>query len=381
VNQHGVDLFGEWLVRLLRGAGPRVSRAERLERIVLGGPRRFTRLGVEARSGVPRDRNERLWRALGFADVDDDEVVFTDADVDALKLIDGLIESGVVDPTLEAAVARAAGQSLSRLAEWEIGLLYDHVASRARRGTEETDPDSVLELAETILPVMEQLHAYVWRRHVAALAGRALAGSPDELSTTTLVVGFVDVVGYTRLSRDLSETELVDLIERFESITADIVAAAGGRVVKTLGDEVLFTAADPSTAAAIGLGLLDAINSDDVLPDVRIGMALGNVLRRFGDVYGPVVNIASRLTSAAKRATVLVDHEMATSLAGQPGLRLHRRRPIAVRGYNTLESWRLVRAPPTSKAPPAGPENRQRARARLNRSTKPAKPTKPPKPR
>ena len=190
------------------------------------------------------------------------------------------------------------------------------------------------------------------------------------------MVGFVDVVGYTRLSRDLSEIELVDLIERFESITADMVAATGGRVVKTLGDEVLFTATDPSTAAAIGLGLLDAISSDDVLPDVRIGMALGNVLSRFGDVYGPVVNIASRLTSAAKRATVLVDQDLATSLAGQPGLRLHRRRPIAVRGYNTLVSWRLVRTPPT-KAVQAAPESRPRPRGRVDRLTQPTNPTKP----
>ena len=348
-----------------------MSRAERLERIVLGGPRRFTRIDVEARSGVSHDRNERLWRALGFADVDDDEVMFTDADVEAVTLIDGLIESGVVDSALEAAVARAAGQSLSRLAEWEIGLLYDHVASHSPT-TADSDADKVVQLAETILPIMEQLHAYIWRRHVAALAGRALAGSPDELAASTLVVGFVDVVGYTRLSRNLTEIELVDLIERFESITTDIVAATGGRVVKTLGDEVLFTATDPSTAAAIGLALLDAISNDEVLPDVRIGMALGNVLSRFGDVYGPVVNIASRLTSAAKRATVLVDQEMATSLAGQPGLRLHRRRPIAVRGYNTLVSWRLTRTLPMSMSPTA-PANRTQSRVRSTPSDQPTK--------
>src|SRR5690349_6503208 len=173
MNQRGIDQFGEWLVRLLRGVGPRMSRAERLEEIVIGGPRRFTRIDVEARSGVPRNRNERLWRALGFADVADDDVVFTDADVDAVRLIDGLIASGVVDPTLEAAVARAAGQSLSRLAEWEMGLLAEHVASLTHAGTDHADPDHVLALAETILPIMEELHAYVWRRHVAALAGRA----------------------------------------------------------------------------------------------------------------------------------------------------------------------------------------------------------------
>ena len=82
-----------------------------------------------------------------------------------------------------------------------------------------------------------------------------------------------------------------------------------------LGDEVMFVAADPVAAATIGLGLLDAIEADGDLPDLRIGMARGNVLSRFGDVYGPVVNIASRLTSAAKPGTILVDGELATALA------------------------------------------------------------------
>ena len=105
-------------------------------------------------------------------------------------------------------------------------------------------------------------------------------------------------------------------------MAAEVIATAAGRVVKMLGDEVLFVADDPVAAATIGLGLLDAIDVDGELPDLRIGMARGNVLSRFGDVYGPVVNIASRLTSAAKPGTVLVDRELATALASEPGLRL-----------------------------------------------------------
>ena len=131
MTMSGADRIGEWLARLLRPAERATPLSERLERIVLGGARRYTRVEVEERSGVARERNERLWRALGFADVDDDDVVFTDADVEALKLIDGFVDSGLIDPTVEAAVARAAGQSLSRLAEWEIGLLNDYVMSRA----------------------------------------------------------------------------------------------------------------------------------------------------------------------------------------------------------------------------------------------------------
>jgi adenylate cyclase len=349
----GADRIGEWLSRLLRPAEPSTPLSERLERIVLGGARRYTRVEVEERSGVARGRNERLWRALGFADIDDDEIVFTDSDVEALKLIDGLVCSGLIDPTVEAAAARAAGQSLSRLAEWEIGLLNDYVVSRAENEPDLADGATVLRFAETILPVMEQLHSYVWRRHIAALAGRALASSPDELVSNVLVVGFADVVGYTRLTRNLTETELAELIERFESTAAEVIAAAAGRLVKTLGDEVLFVAADPVAAAAISLGLLDSINVDGELPDVRIGMARGNVLSRFGDVYGPVVNIASRLTSAAKPGTVLVDRELATALASEPGLRLRRRRPLSVRGYSNLSSWRLSRTAAVRSDPPS----------------------------
>jgi adenylate cyclase len=329
---------------MLRRVEPETSLAERLERIVLGGVRRYTRGDVERRSGVPAERNARLWRALGFADVAEDDVVFTDADVEALQLIDGLVGSGVIDPSLEGAVARAAGLSLSRLAEWEIGLLNDFLSSDDH-APGQVDEAAVIRFAETVLPLMEHLHSYIWRRHVAAVAGRALAASPDELESHALVVGFADVVGYTRLTRNLGETELAALLERFESLVAEVVVNAGGRVVKTLGDGVLFVVDDPRAAASIGLDLVDAVEADPEQPGLRVGLARGNVLSRFGDVYGPVVNIASRLTTAAKRGTVLVDRELATALAGEHGLRLRRRRPISVRGYAGLTSWRLTRDP------------------------------------
>ena len=164
------------------------------------------------------------------------------------------------------------------------------------------------------------------------------------MASHALVVGFADLVGYTRLTRTLTETELEGLIERFESMTASVVATSAGRVVKTLGDEVLFVADNARTGAAIGLGLLDAVDADGDMPDLRIGMAMGDVRGRFGDVYGPVVNIASRLTSAAKPGTIRVDRELASALAGTPGLHLRRHRPMSVRGYSHLSSWRLTRA-------------------------------------
>ena len=136
-------------------------------------------------------------------------------------------------------------------------------------------------------------------------------------------------------------------MDRFETIAIDVIAAAGGRVVKTLGDEVMGITDDPLCGAAIGLHLLDSVDAHPKLPEVPRGIGRGGrVLRRFGDVYGPVVNIASRLTAAAKPGTVLVDRELATTLEQEPALQLRRRRPIS--GYAATRT-----CPPGESSQPA----------------------------
>ena len=96
---------------------------ERLEAELLGGSRKYTRSEVAERSGVPMARAERLWRSLGFASTSDDEVVFGDADVDALKAIDSIVEQGIVKPESENSVARSLGQVMARLADWQTSLM------------------------------------------------------------------------------------------------------------------------------------------------------------------------------------------------------------------------------------------------------------------
>ena len=342
ISLFGADLVTEWLARLLRAGEPAAPLAERLERLVLGGARRYTRVEVEKRSGVARERTERLWRALGFADVDDDAKVFTDADIEALELIDGLVDSGLIDPTLEAGAARAAGQSLSRLAEWELGLLTQYAAKRLESGAA-ADEATVLGYAETILPTLERLHSYIWRRHIAALASPAL--------------GWIRRGGEPRARRRIRRPRRVhppdahphrDGARRAHRAVRVDGRLGGGDVRRAGGEDVGRRGAvrrrRRPTGAAIGLGLLDAVDADGDMPDLRIGMAMGDVRGRFGDVYGPVVNIASRLTSAAKPGTIRVDRELASALAGTPGLHLRRHRPMSVRGYSHLSSWRLTRA-------------------------------------
>jgi adenylate cyclase len=332
---------------------PAEAAALLIEQTLLGGQRRYSRAQVSEATGVSRDRASRLWLAMGFAEVGDDELVFTDGDIEALRTWDGLVTSGTIALEDEVPHARAMGQTLSRLADWqtrEITARADRLA-RAPGGGEAADgagrPDgaeraaSAAEIADGLLPVVERLQTYVWRRHLAAAADRILLASPGGLSAAAMVVGFADIVGYTSLARQYETAELAALLEAFEESTSETVVNARGRVVKTLGDEVLFVADSPQDAAEIALRLTGPGRSSRGLPALRVGMAAGQVLSRFGDVYGPVVNLAARLTSVAKPETVLVDKELAAALRRDPNYELRARRPVAVRGYHHLRSWIL----------------------------------------
>jgi adenylate cyclase len=338
---------GGWLSgigRLLRGSRP-VGAAgrpldEALEEVVLGAPRRYTRLEVSEAAGLDLTEGRRLWRSLGFAEVADDDVLFTERDLDAIRLMSNLTDAGVLEPDVREAVARAVAQSMSRLAEWQVGMLMRMIEGQREGVT----PQQSLDIAAAVLPALEELQTYVWRRHLAATISRMLVTEGNGSDTWPLVVGFADMVGFTRTTRRRSTAELGEMIERFGSTTTDVIADGRGRIVKTVGDEVLFVADDVASGAAIALALQDRVRSEPVLPELRIGLAAGPVLVRYGDVYGEVVNIAARLTTHARPDSVLVDREVADALADDPRFALRPLRPLAVRGYRHLHPWLLRRA-------------------------------------
>ena len=157
-------------------------------------------------------------------------------------------------------------------------------------------------------------------------------------------MGFADLVSYTRLSQRLEQQQLGVLVHRFEGLASDVVAAGGGRVVKTVGDEVLFIADEPRAGAVIALSISEQMAIDDVVPDVRVGLAHGEVLRSLGDVYGPTVNLASRLTALAQPGTVVTDPGTGALLHEEPDLVLVAQRPRQVRGLGLLRPLLVARS-------------------------------------
>lgn len=330
-----------------------LSPTDRVTGGILAGAGRYTRTEVAERAGISLADAQRLWRALGFAEVGADERVFTSADIDALSDVVALIDGGVLDMAGALALARPFGHLFSRLAVVQTGLLADVLGARITDDQTADDPllaehvaRQAMAVSADLLPALERTTVYVWRRHLAVEAGRALlpADVSDLHDDRTAAIGFIDITGFTRLTRGLSSAELAALLEPFEAIVLECALAHGGKVIKNLGDEVMFVAGEAAAAAEIALGALERIGADDRLPPVHAGLAWGPVLRRGGDVYGEVVNLASRITGLARRGTIRIDEAMAEQLESDPRFRVSRRPPRRVRGYLQLHTYRLRRA-------------------------------------
>ena len=308
-----------------------MTAPEELERAIIGATPELTGEEVAAPAGLTVKQAQRLWRALGFPEAGD-EAAFTEADADALVKVAAIARDGDLDFDTIVRMTRAVGQTMDRLAAWEVAML---AALMDEPGLSKRT--EALRLVETIGPHFEALLTYVWRRHLLAAVTRVetLEGVEDE-EVAEATVGFADLVSFSALTNKLDEDEIGDLVEVFEGRAHEVVSRRGGRVVKTLGDSVLFMAPSPAEGVEIAWDVVKVIGADPRLPDVRVGVVTGPVVLRMGDVYGPAANLAARLVAVARRNRVITD---AHTAAGLPRKRFETRtlpaRPI--RGFGDLE--------------------------------------------
>jgi adenylate cyclase len=312
---------------------------EQLEAALLGAPCTLTRDDVASAVGIPEEQARALWTAMGFAEVPPGERAFTALDVESLRHALALRDSGLVEQDTLLVLARSMGQGLARMAEAQVDVLRE----QSVRMTVEEATQAAGDAASEVLPRLEQILVHVWRRQFAAATARAFVAATED-GQPLRCVGFVDLVDFTRSTRQWDVSTLERLLERFESETSLRVTAVGGQVVKTLGDAVLFTTDDPGSAVEVALRTIEAHAADEELPDVRAGVASGPVLLRLGDVFGQPVNIASRLTDEARPRALLVDARTAEALAHDASYELKRLRRRSVRGYKALTPHLLRRA-------------------------------------
>lgn len=319
---------------------------DEIEARLLGHPRTLTRYQVSERAGVSPDETRQLWRALGFANARDEDRVFNEADVEALRAVADLVADGSIHLDTAMSLSRAFGRSTDRLAMWQTQLIADMVGGEDGVGLDSRIAFLAAERTAELADRLEPLVVYAWRRNMSLAISRMVADSEPESHVGVMrTVGFADLVSFTQLVRRLTERDLARLVLHFEALASDIISAHGGALVKTVGDEVLFTHQTIDGAVDIAFALLEAARVDDLLPEMRVGMATGRVLARLGDVYGTTVNRAARLTAVARPGTVLADAEVATRVADRPRVRTQEVPPIELHGIGLLQPWALQQEP------------------------------------
>ena len=284
---------------------------------VRGGPPMTLAEAVE-RSGVPEEKVLQLWRAAGFPAPAPDDRAFAAGFVD---LAAGLAAAEhLFGETAVLQLLRVMGSAMSRLADALVSAFLVNVEPGARA----EDPVGLAVAhanadAVAMLPFVTGSLDTLLRQHILA-ARRSILGDSIDLGyeTQRLAVGFVDLVGSTALAQRLATRELGAVLTEFENEASDAVTASGGRVVKLIGDEILYTAPDERAAFAIALGLAATFVDHPRVPEIRAGLASGDVLLRDGDVFGPVVNLAARAVKVAAPGQVVAPSAV-VSAAGLQG--------------------------------------------------------------
>lgn len=287
----------------IRDAGDElIDRA--VQRIHIGDDEQLTLADVADRAGVPASRVEQIARASGrLVGQGLDEPIFSEHDVEAMLTIGPAFDLLGEDAALQ--MVRASAAAVARIGDAVMSAFLTGVAAPAMR-----DDESGLRLLEAnrvgaeLMPefggmLTQMLRRYMQQSYRPSSDVSLTSALAEGVDARQLAIGFADLVGSTTLADNRSLADLNAALDAFERTATDTITANGGRVVKFIGDEVMFRASTADIACALAVGLVDAVRSDPLLPPLRVGVAFGEVLSREGDFYGPVVNLAARVTKLA----------------------------------------------------------------------------------
>ncbi|MDD7384099.1 MAG: adenylate/guanylate cyclase domain-containing protein [Actinomycetaceae bacterium] len=285
---------------------------------LLGGPEEYTLPQAAQAAGISVQAARHFWLSMGFPTIEDEQtsIVFTRDDVEMMTRHREMIEGNVISEATMNSLVRAISHAIDRLVAWQNEALVEQVVNR-----EHLNPVRargwLIQHAGDYEDFLQQQMRYAWRRLSAASLRRldSEAAQLQEARSSQIevfrAVSFVDMVAFTARSSELSPQKLVKLIETFEYTCRDVIASHGAHVVKTIGDAFLFTADDVLTGADVITSIAEELARYPEMPRIHGSLVWGSVVSRFGDVFGPTVNLASRLADSAASGSVLLDQKTA----------------------------------------------------------------------
>jgi adenylate cyclase len=277
---------------------------------------------ISESTGIDLELLQRVQRAIGLARVEDaDAVVHMRADGEAAAHSQRFLDAGL-DPENLVQVVRVLAEGLSHTAEV---MRYTALAAILQPGATELQTaqrsyELIGRIAPLLGPWIEDM-LFMHLRHqleTEAVTASELAAGSALPGARQVAVAFADLVGFTRLGEVVPPAELEQLANRLADRARD-VAVPPVRFIKTIGDAVMFVCTDAGLLLDAVLKLVETTDSDDDFPRLKAGVASGPAVSRAGDWFGSPVNLASRVTGAARPGAVLVAESVQQALADNGG--------------------------------------------------------------
>jgi adenylate cyclase len=279
-------------------------------------PRSFQ--DVAAETSIPLELLRVLREAIGFALPDPDDRMRED-ELRIVPLIQRLVSRGVPPAVLDR-LLRVYGDALRRIAEVEADWWHTYVVlpSLASGMTDAEMHEATLEFGEETTPLLEQAMLAMYHAHQEHTWVENLIGEiEDALDRTGLrsrlieppAICFLDITGYTRLTEERGDEAAAELAARLTPLVQRSAERHGGKVVKWLGDGVMFHFREPTGGVVAALEMIDAISAAE-LPPAHVGLHTGPVVFQGGDYFGRTVNLAARIGEHAAPGQVLVTQEI-----------------------------------------------------------------------
>ncbi len=275
---------------------------------VLGG--HYTARELEEQTGLAASQLLRIRRLLGLPEVAPDDRVFGKEEIQAAQSTRLFLDVGLGEEAI-AEITRVLGEGMARLAATTAAAFVD--AFLEPGDSEEEVAERFSSVAEQLIPAIDPVLVAAYKQHLAEAVRRGVL-SQDELAAgeawraQQVSVCFVDMVGFTRLGQQIDPQELGGLASKLAEV-ANEVTEPPVRLVKTIGDAAMFVSSEAGPLVSVALSLLEAVEAAE-MPSMRAGVACGSAQQRAGDFYGHAVNLASRVTGAARPGAVLCTEEV-----------------------------------------------------------------------
>jgi adenylate cyclase len=259
--------------------------------------------------GIDLDLLQRIQRAIGLPRVEDpDAAVYMRADAEAAAFAQKFIDLGM-QPDQLVQITRMLAEGLSRAAEVmryaALASILDPTATELEIAK---NSEALLREVAPVLGPMIQEMLRLQLRHLMeteAVTATERAEGQRIPGARLVTIAFADLVGFTRLGEVVPPEDLEQLAHRLADLARE-VAVPPVRFIKTIGDEVMLVSPDPVALLEAVMDLVDSTGGDDDFPRLRVGVATGMAVSRAGDWFGRPVNLASRVTTAARPGSILV---------------------------------------------------------------------------